>query len=482
MNDLPEAQSADDLYEPNAKARRNQRTLYLAVAAVIAIIGAFYIYSQFGKAPNEKVDETRQRVMATADIVKNKDPPEVVNGDLNRQVSQLQASNSDLQAQNLQLKDAAQRAEAAQLEERSNGMRTIQALQEELDRRGSAAPGPAGRADATLGAPARTPLAGGAPAPPLAPVPASGGPRAGGGATPRVDVGPEERPRRTMTLIRTSGGNRPEAGGADDDGAAPAPGQSTDFANRRSAPGAAPAGKAASAASGGAYFSSRLETFPTGDYVPPNAYAQAQVLVGVDSATSVNSAADPKPVLFRLTGDAVSVGADGRYQKTALKGCMVNGAAYGELSSEKIYVKLQRITCPAGAKKFSVATVEGYVTQKGKSGVRGTVVERSGGLTARAAVAGTLQGLGTTLSQNLARSQSGLNAVTGAGGVLGAEKLSGSELAQGAIGGGVSNAASMLAEYYIKRAEQYQPVIEMPTGITVEIVFLSGFQIRGPSQ
>ena len=76
---------------------------------------------------------------------------------------------------------------------------------------------------------------------------------------------------------------------------------------------------------------------------------------------------------------------------------------------------------------------------------------------------------------------SGVNAVPGAGGLLGSEKLSGSELAQGAVGGGVSNAASMLAEYYIRRAEQYQPVIEMPTGIAVEIVFLSGFQVRGGS-
>jgi conjugal transfer pilus assembly protein TraB len=110
--------------------------------------------------------------------------------------------------------------------------------------------------------------------------------------------------------------------------------------------------------------------------------------------------------------------------------------------------------------------------------VRGLVVERAGGLTARAAVAGTLQGLGATLSQNLQRSASGANAVAGPGGILGSEKLSGSELAQGAVGGGVSSAASQLAEYYIKRAEQYQPVIEMPTGIEVEIVFLSGFQIR----
>jgi conjugal transfer pilus assembly protein TraB len=46
------------------------------------------------------------------------------------------------------------------------------------------------------------------------------------------------------------------------------------------------------------------------------------------------------------------------------------------------------------------------------------------------------------------------------------------------VGSGVSGAASMLADYYIKRAEQYQPVIEMPTGIEVELVFLAGFRVK----
>ena len=40
----------------------------------------------------------------------------------------------------------------------------------------------------------------------------------------------------------------------------------------------------------------------------------------------------------------------------------------------------------------------------------------------------------------------------------------------------------MLADYYVKRAEQYQPVVEMPTGIEVELVFLSGFEIGGPAR
>lgn len=486
MSALPEAQSPDDLYDPNETARKRQRALWLAVAAVLAVIGLFYVWSQLNPSPHKAVDETKKRVLATAEIARNPDPPEVVNSDLQRQVQQLQQQNQDLQTQNLQLADSAKQAETARNSDRNDAMRTISALEDEVNRkRGVGGVSPAGRAAPPSGAlPPSSPLVGAAPAPPLAPVPASLGPRPSGGG-PAAEGLLEERPRRVMSVIRASVAARPEANG-EDAARSGAPGASTtpEFANRKAdpVPGASAPGAASPAAPGklnAAYFTSRLESYSTADYVPPNAYAPAEVLVGVDSATNVTSASDPKPVLLRLTGDAVSVGADGRYQHTKVRGCLVNGAAYGELSSEKVYVKLQRITCPAGDKSFSVATVEGYVSQKGKAGVRGLVVERAGGLTARAAVAGTLQGLGTTLSQNLQRSAGGVNAVAGPGGLLGTQKLSGRELAEGAVGGGVSNAASQLAEYYIKRAEQYQPVIEMPTGIEVEIVFLSGFQIRG---
>jgi conjugal transfer pilus assembly protein TraB len=35
-----------------------------------------------------------------------------------------------------------------------------------------------------------------------------------------------------------------------------------------------------------------------------------------------------------------------------------------------------------------------------------------------------------------------------------------------------------VSKYLIERAEQYQPVVEMPTGIKVEVVFLEGAFIR----
>jgi len=158
---------------------------------------------------------------------------------------------------------------------------------------------------------------------------------------------------------------------------------------------------------------------------------------------------------------------------------MVNGAAYGELSSEKVYIKLQRITCPAGGDRFSVATVEGYAAHKGKAGVRGNVITREGGLTGRALVAGTLQGLGNSLSQYTNQVNRGIGITEG--GMFAQPQLDAGQMTAGAVGSGVGNAAGVLADYYVKRAEQYQPVIEMPTGIEVELVLLTGFQIERSS-
>jgi conjugal transfer pilus assembly protein TraB len=58
-------------------------------------------------------------------------------------------------------------------------------------------------------------------------------------------------------------------------------------------------------------------------------------------------------------------------------------------------------------------------------------------------------------------------------------KLGAGEILEGGLGEGVATSADMVSKYLIERAEQYQPVIEMPTGIDVEIVFLEGVFISG---
>jgi len=210
-------------------------------------------------------------------------------------------------------------------------------------------------------------------------------------------------------------------------------------------------------------------------YVPPNSFAPARVLVGVDATTGTTFGSDPKPVLLRITGPAVSVIEDGEEVLTQLEGCLVNGAAWAELSSEKVYVRLQRMTCPLGdgSGRVTETEVEGFVAFGGKAGVRGRVISREGDLAERALIAGTLQGLGSSFSR--------VGQASGVAGTLGSfqgEAPSTQDIAVSSVGGGVEQAAGQLAQYYIERAEQYQPVVEMPTGIDVEIVFISGVTVR----
>ena len=44
---------------------------------------------------------------------------------------------------------------------------------------------------------------------------------------------------------------------------------------------------------------------------------------------------------------------------------------------------------------------------------------------------------------------------------------------------GISSGLNRLSDYYIKRAEQYQPVIQISAGQVINIVFLKGFWLDG---
>lgn len=210
------------------------------------------------------------------------------------------------------------------------------------------------------------------------------------------------------------------------------------------------------------------------NYLPPNSFASAKVIVGVDASAGVNSQTDPLPVVLRVTGPARSVYQNGRLLTTRIEGCLVNGAARGELSSEKVYVKLQKMTCPQPGGRYAVSEVKGFIAFAGKTGVRGRVVSREGSLVTQAFIAGLAGGFGRGFSANANSVFQGTNISTNGQ----RNKLSGGEILEGGLGEGVAQSADMVSKYLIERAEQYQPVIEMPTGIDVEIVFLEGVYVR----
>ncbi|NNM77677.1 conjugal transfer protein TraB [Sphingomonas sp. ID1715] len=217
-----------------------------------------------------------------------------------------------------------------------------------------------------------------------------------------------------------------------------------------------------------------IEIEDSPDYLPPNSYAPARVIVGVDASAGVSSQTDPLPVVLRITGPARSVIQNGKLLETNIRGCVVNGAARGDLSAEKVYVKLQKMTCDQPGGRVAVSEVKGFISFAGKTGVRGRVVSREGSLIGQALLAGVVGGFGRGFSANANSVFQGLTA--GADGKR--KSLSPQEVVEGGFGQGVGEAADTVSKYLIERAEQYQPVIEMPTGIDVEIVFLDGVFVR----
>ena len=207
-------------------------------------------------------------------------------------------------------------------------------------------------------------------------------------------------------------------------------------------------------------------------YVPAGSYAPAMVIAGVDASAGVKSQENPVPVLLRLTGPVTTAAAGGGSgARVDLTGCTVVGSAAADLSAERVYVRLTTMTCLNRRGEILEVPVAGIVVGSGKAGVRGKVVSREGSLVRNAAIAGVLQGIGQTASASA-------QGITGADGLDQSLTSIAGASAAGALGGGISNAADALAQYYIQRAEQYQPVVSLYGGTSVEVVFLDGVDLR----
>ena len=213
---------------------------------------------------------------------------------------------------------------------------------------------------------------------------------------------------------------------------------------------------------------------PVGSWLPAGAHAEAIVLAGVDASAGVSSQGDPRPVLFRITGPAWTAAQDGTAMQVEVAGCTVTGAAHGDLSSEKIYARLRTMTCAGPGRGTVIQTdVAGFVAGSGKVGVRGPVVSREGALVEKAFLAGLVSGVGQGVSQAFQP-----QAVGTAGGAAVANTGLG-DIGRAGLGAGAASAGQKVADYMIRRAEQYQPVIQLRAGTRVTLVFLEGARLDG---
>jgi conjugal transfer pilus assembly protein TraB len=204
--------------------------------------------------------------------------------------------------------------------------------------------------------------------------------------------------------------------------------------------------------------------------IPAGAFAKAILLGGVDASASISASSDPRPALLRI----MDPGTLPRKFHSDLMGCHVLAACYGDISSERVYMRLEKLTCTERKTgEIIEAKVQGYVAgEDGRTGVRGTVVDRAGESMRNAMMGGFIGGIGEFLSQSR-------NAVTFSpmSGLAQSNPMGVGELLKHGAGKGANNALEKYADFYIKRAEQVQPIIQVAAARHVDIVFTEGFSM-----
>ena len=196
------------------------------------------------------------------------------------------------------------------------------------------------------------------------------------------------------------------------------------------------------------------------NYLPSGTFVTTTLLSGVDAPTGGQADSNPLPILLRL----VDNGQMPNFFRSYVENCHITGAAVGQLSSERAFIRLEMMSCVLKDGTIIERSVKGYVTgEDGKAGLRGNVVTKQGALLARSAAAGFLQGFGSSL-----------NTVGTAGTVSGVVNQSTSSVLQSGLAQGSGDAFSGLAKYYLERANETHAIIEISAGRIGEIIFTQG--------
>ena len=202
-------------------------------------------------------------------------------------------------------------------------------------------------------------------------------------------------------------------------------------------------------------------------YVPSGTFVRAVVLGGADADASVNGQSKNNGVmLFKL----LQPGTLPNGARSHLQGCFVTASAYGDISSERAYIALDKLSCAQPGRPIIDKAVQGWAFFNGKVGIKGMPLMRDNKVMQWAGISGMMSGIAG--AAQYAQSVQSI-------GQLGATSLvPSSNIAPYAAYGGASKAADVLSNYYVKRAEQYHPVIQVGSGNVVTIVFKDGFYLE----
>jgi conjugal transfer pilus assembly protein TraB len=201
----------------------------------------------------------------------------------------------------------------------------------------------------------------------------------------------------------------------------------------------------------------------------PVSFTRGTLLGGLDAPTGGQSQSNPHPVLIRLSDNSVL---PNRF-RGEYRDCFVIAAGYGDISSERAYLRTENLSCVRADGAALEVKIQGSVYgEDGKVGMRGRLVTKQGQMLANALLAGVVSGIGQGLATaSTTYSTSALGTIA---------STSGADAYRAGLGAGVSRALDRLAQYYIKLAENTFPVIEVDAGREIDVVITKGVRIDVP--
>jgi hypothetical protein len=189
--------------------------------------------------------------------------------------------------------------------------------------------------------------------------------------------------------------------------------------------------------------------------VPAGSYLKAKLLTGVEASES-------RPVPVLLQADFFFVGPN--KSKIDLSGCFIIAKSQGNLSIERVEMQANKISCVSKSGRMFEKELNGFMADGKDSsfGITGLVNSKQDRVASVAFLSSIVQGIGSAIQQAQTNTQA--NALGGASTIVTGDQ------AKYMAAGGVSNAASLVTNWYLQHAQNLLPTINIGSGQDVWIV------------
>ncbi|MDT0618574.1 TrbI/VirB10 family protein [Salinisphaera sp. P385] len=199
--------------------------------------------------------------------------------------------------------------------------------------------------------------------------------------------------------------------------------------------------------------------------MPAGSILSGVLITGMDAPTGNQARSEPVPSLIRVKTEATLP----NYFAFDVRECFVLAAGFGDLSSERVFLRAERISCiRASDGRVVEKSIDAYASgEDGKTGVRGRLVSRAGSVLANSLLAGFASGVSQAFGQQRVP-------IVSTNPDQGFFTPSAGDLASSGLSGGASNALERLADYYLQFAEETFPVIEVDAMRQVNFILVRG--------